>query len=170
MNLTDLQHSVFLQALGSAILNSLWQTLILWLLYETACASYKNASSRFKNNLSTIFLFFSFVLFSSTLVFEIYKHTNAVIMPVAGTLTVIDHNDNSALGNLFSKIATSLPYLSAAYILLLLFLTVKLFNAYRYVYLISNKHLIAPPEYLDRKSTRLNSSHMSISYAVFCLK
>src|SRR5690242_21161684 len=26
------------------------------------------------------------------------------------------------------------------------------------------------PEALDRKSTRLNSSHMSISYAVFCLK
>src|SRR5690242_21324027 len=26
------------------------------------------------------------------------------------------------------------------------------------------------PTYLDRKSTRLNSSHMSISYAVFCLK
>src|SRR5690242_20956093 len=24
--------------------------------------------------------------------------------------------------------------------------------------------------YIDRKSTRLNSSHMSISYAVFCLK
>src|SRR5437868_10401777 len=27
---------------------------------------------------------------------------------------------------------------------------------------------MAPPE--DRKSTRLNSSHVSISYAVFCLK
>src|SRR3712207_8419831 len=27
-----------------------------------------------------------------------------------------------------------------------------------------------PPEYLDRKSTRLNSSHANISYAVFCLK
>src|SRR5438477_5982920 len=27
-----------------------------------------------------------------------------------------------------------------------------------------------PPLALDRKSTRLNSSHMSISYAVFCLK
>src|SRR5690242_21382091 len=26
------------------------------------------------------------------------------------------------------------------------------------------------PTCLDRKSTRLNSSHMSISYAVFCLK
>src|SRR4051812_49861259 len=27
-----------------------------------------------------------------------------------------------------------------------------------------------PEPNLDRKSTRLNSSHMSISYAVFCLK
>src|SRR5690242_21329433 len=27
-----------------------------------------------------------------------------------------------------------------------------------------------PPRLGDRKSTRLNSSHMSISYAVFCLK
>src|SRR5437868_10644583 len=26
------------------------------------------------------------------------------------------------------------------------------------------------PERIDRKSTRLNSSHVSISYAVFCLK
>src|SRR5690242_20973298 len=29
---------------------------------------------------------------------------------------------------------------------------------------------IEPPGEADRKSTRLNSSHMSISYAVFCLK
>src|SRR5207249_6316510 len=28
----------------------------------------------------------------------------------------------------------------------------------------------APEEIEDRKSTRLNSSHVSISYAVFCLK
>src|SRR5690606_40654007 len=30
--------------------------------------------------------------------------------------------------------------------------------------------LWAVPFYLDRKSTRLNSSHVKISYAVFCLK
>src|SRR6202041_4126512 len=28
----------------------------------------------------------------------------------------------------------------------------------------------APPKCRDRKSTRLNSSHVEISYAVFCLK
>src|SRR5436309_6545814 len=27
-----------------------------------------------------------------------------------------------------------------------------------------------PPQWIDRKSTRLNSSHVKISYAVFCLK
>src|SRR2546430_13477996 len=30
--------------------------------------------------------------------------------------------------------------------------------------------LARPPPMLDRKSTRLNSSHSQISYAVFCLK
>src|SRR5437899_9510962 len=34
------------------------------------------------------------------------------------------------------------------------------------------KSRVAPTDYaaLDRKSTRLNSSHLGISYAVFCLK
>src|SRR5690554_7440635 len=30
--------------------------------------------------------------------------------------------------------------------------------------------VISPEHYTDRKSTRLNSSHVRISYAVFCLK
>src|SRR5688572_31266323 len=35
-----------------------------------------------------------------------------------------------------------------------------------------NVEVLAPAfhQYLDRKSTRLNSSHSQISYAVFCLK
>src|SRR5699024_11347061 len=32
-----------------------------------------------------------------------------------------------------------------------------------------SRHMALLP-YVDRKSTRLNSSHVSISYAVFCLK
>src|SRR3712207_7712438 len=31
-------------------------------------------------------------------------------------------------------------------------------------------YVVEGPEYKDRKSTRLNSSHANISYAVFCLK
>src|SRR3989475_3687921 len=32
------------------------------------------------------------------------------------------------------------------------------------------RHLAGPQDQADRKSTRLNSSHSQISYAVFCLK
>src|ERR1035441_5751919 len=32
------------------------------------------------------------------------------------------------------------------------------------------RHTNSAPRYTDRKSTRLNSSHLGISYAVFCLK
>src|SRR5690625_6364066 len=35
---------------------------------------------------------------------------------------------------------------------------------------INSKMEIVPVDTLDRKSTRLNSSHVAISYAVFCLK
>src|SRR5207253_8187063 len=32
------------------------------------------------------------------------------------------------------------------------------------------RRVVEPREHLDRKSTRLNSSHVAISYAVFCLE
>src|SRR5437868_12110521 len=35
---------------------------------------------------------------------------------------------------------------------------------------VAHLELLVPPSGGDRKSTRLNSSHVSISYAVFCLK
>src|SRR5699024_11485837 len=37
-------------------------------------------------------------------------------------------------------------------------------------FLLERENINHPPEFVDRKSTRLNSSHVSISYAVFCLK
>src|SRR5690242_21131013 len=36
--------------------------------------------------------------------------------------------------------------------------------------IVSRNHRQEQAQVIDRKSTRLNSSHMSISYAVFCLK
>src|SRR5690606_41783832 len=33
-----------------------------------------------------------------------------------------------------------------------------------------HRHPLEPEAHLDRKSTRLNSSHVKISYAVFCLR
>src|SRR5699024_11605573 len=56
---------------------------------------------------------------------------------------------------------------------------ITVFNTSSYGYGIHGKELLfiygtihdrTPPQLIDRKSTRLNSSHVSISYAVFCLK
>src|SRR5699024_12120469 len=46
----------------------------------------------------------------------------------------------------------------------------SLFSSFLWAARSSNFCTTAGGRHLDRKSTRLNSSHVSISYAVFCLK
>src|SRR5688572_32054701 len=41
---------------------------------------------------------------------------------------------------------------------------------HRLLDVVAHQHLARPQHRRDRKSTRLNSSHSQISYAVFCLK
>ncbi len=158
MNFAALQHSVFLQALGSAILNSLWQALMLWILYETISVSYKNASARFKNNLSTILLFFSFVLFLAGFISKIISHQTALSVIISSTTSpeLATVHTSSALQQFFSYAGSSVPYLSVAYIFLLLFLMARLVAAYRYVYIISNKHLLRPPAELEAFANKVS--------------
>lgn len=146
MDFASLQHSIFLQALGSAILNSLWQCFILWLLYETFLVAYKNASARLKNNFSTILLFISFAWFVTSFISKLihYATDNAVTQSGSGFAASASHSV-SPLQQLIIYAGSSLSYLSIAYIFLLFFLMAKLFTAYRYVYIISNKRLVAPP-------------------------
>src|SRR2546430_11791626 len=51
---------------------------------------------------------------------------------------------------------------------LLVSLLMSVILAWRFAALLGPVHALA--EFSDRKSTRLNSSHSQISYAVFCLK
>lgn len=158
MDFAALQHSVFLQALGSAILNSLWQALILWILYEAISVSYKNASARFKNNLSTILLFFSFVLFLSDFISKLINHqtvTSIINSSATAIETEVAHT-SSGLQQFFSYACTSIPYLSVAYIFLLLLLMGRLIAAYRYVYIIANKRLLNPPAELEAFANKVS--------------
>ena len=147
MNFATLQHSVFLQALGSAILNSLWQVFIIWLIYETVNAAYKTASAKFKNNLGTLLLFVSFTWFLTNFISKLFYAEK--IIPAASAQ--VDNSVIHAIApvplaqTILSYAVNSLPYLSVAYIFLLFFLMAKLLAAYRYVYFIANKRLIAPP-------------------------
>lgn len=158
MDFAALQHSVFLHALGSAILNSFWQACILWLLYETISVCYKNASARFKNNLSTILLFFSFILFLISLVSKIINHQQVISITAAAANTekITAVHSASVYQQFLSYANSSIPYLSVAYIFLLFFLMAKLFTAYRYVYIISNKRLLNPPGELQAFANKVS--------------
>lgn len=151
MNFAALQHSIFLQALGSAILNSLWQVCLLWIIYETVIVSYKAASAKFKHNLSAIILLLSFswfVINFITTIFNAPGTSGAMAIETAPVhpFAIVSFWDYQAF---LSYGAAALPYLSVAYIFLLLFLTARLVAAYRHVYFISNKQLVAPPFHLQ---------------------
>ncbi|MEO8110162.1 MAG: M56 family metallopeptidase [Ginsengibacter sp.] len=149
MDLATLQHSVFLYALGSAILNSLLQAFILWFLYEIINVFYKTATSGFKNKLSTLLMFTAFVWFIGTFISKVSfdeKEISSISSAVATAIPVQQASLNeSTMQTILSNAAGVLPYLSISYIFLLLFLMIKLFTAYRYVYFIANKRLIVPP-------------------------
>jgi beta-lactamase regulating signal transducer with metallopeptidase domain len=159
MDFGALQHSIFLQALGSAILNSLWQVFILWLLYETISVSYKNASARFRNYLGTTLLFLSFIWFVTTFFSKVTTQQAAESLLLAPTNVIEIPNglSGSSLDAFISYAGSSLPYLSVAYIFLLFFLIAKLFTAYRYVYTISNKRLLSPPVELQVFANKLSA-------------
>ncbi len=143
MDFAALQHSVFLQALGSAILNSLWQCFVLWFIYETVLVSYKSASARFKNNLSTLMLFLCFAWFLTGFTANILNHQNVAFSAGAALPNLQQPGDSVSGFRMFLTYASSsLPYLSVAYIFLLLLLILRLFAAYRYVYFISKKRLL----------------------------
>lgn len=149
MDLATLQHSVFLYALGSAILSSLWQAFILWCLYETINLFYKNATSGFKNKLSTLLMFTAFAWFISSFISRFSpdaREISSVSSAVAAGVSLQQGPLNeSIVQRIFSYGEGVIPYLSVSYIFLLIFLMIKLFTAYRYVYFIANKRLIMPP-------------------------
>ena len=143
MDLTALQHSPFLQSLGWAIANSLWQAAALWVAYLLISGTYKGASAKFKNNLSTILLSASFIWFCITFFFKYFTIENS------GTYTVqfYETNNISATYNwdqFLNKLAAGLPYLSSAYLLLLVFLSFRLINVYSFTRFIKSNGIQKP--------------------------
>ena len=155
MNLTLLQHSLFLGSLGSAILHSIWQSFILWILYETIVISFKNSSAKIKHNLSVFFVFCSFAWFVSTFISKLFI-TEKNTAPLLGNhLAITTSAASSSVDEFLVYAGNILPYLSITYIFLLLFLMVKLYAAYRYVYFISNKNLVSVPLHLETFASKV---------------
>lgn len=144
MNLTALQHSAFLQSLGWAIANSLWQGAILWSIYLLVNSIHRNASSSFKTNSGTASLFLLFAWFVVTFMEKFTAVVDAPeVTPTAGSLSIHLSGTSPILNwhKIVEGILNTLPYLSVAYLFLLVLLALRLFNSYRHIYYIKQNGL-----------------------------
>jgi beta-lactamase regulating signal transducer with metallopeptidase domain len=164
MNLSALQNSSFLQSLGWAIANSLWQAAVLWIACQIINGAYKNASAKFKNNLSTILLSSVFVWFCFTL-FSKYFAVENLPFKYANAVYHINNVDNTSKYNwheFIDKFTGVLPYLSVAYLLLLVFLLLRLINVYRFTHFIKF-HGLQKPDADWKIFTERVARHMGIT-------
>lgn len=157
MNL--LNQSAFLQALGWAIANSLWQMAALWLCYQLSLAISRKATASAKNLLATILLFtgsgwFLFGLFTkyNTLQNDVVVVLQADKLQNQQAFHDLTANTNtiaSFIDSAINFIEQYLPYLSSAYLMVLLLLFARLIYAWYQSRMLKRQGLIAAaPEWI----------------------
>lgn len=130
-------HSTFLQALGFAIANSLWQSALLWLAYALVSQVLPLSAAK-KYRLAVAAQLLSFVWFAFTIQFYYSQYASALGMAGAASdphsLQAIVAGNNSFSSQLvryMAGIEKLLPFVSMAYLLLMLVLFVRWIASYR---------------------------------------
>ncbi len=122
--MTAFGESNFLQALGWAVLNSLWQMALLWVVFQIVTGLYKKISSAGKSMLASALLMTGFGWFLFTFASILFSQAE----PGAATLVAVEGNDQ--LNNWLRK---TLPVASIIYLILLILPLVHFIRNYRYV-------------------------------------
>jgi beta-lactamase regulating signal transducer with metallopeptidase domain len=131
MNL--LYQSAFLKALGWALLNSLWQMALLWLVYVGLTMNGKKLLSRQRHAIALLSLAGGSLWFIATLVINLYKAASG---PQVITLYVTETDpaiaNNTLPGIISHWFEPALPFLSLAYLVAAAFLFVRFYLQYRH--------------------------------------
>ncbi|MBI3717726.1 MAG: M56 family metallopeptidase [Sphingobacteriales bacterium] len=135
-----LNQSAFLQSLGWAIANSLWQMAALWLCYQLFFGINKKASSSAKNLSATVLLFAGTAWFLVGFISKYNNLQNELVVILQGdnlqnkeSLQGFVVNSNSFytfINSAYTFIEKYLPYLSSAYLLVFCFLFIRLLYAW----------------------------------------
>jgi bla regulator protein blaR1 len=123
-------HSNFLQSLGWAVLNSLWQMAFLWVAWQIITALFKKATSSTKSSLASGLLMAGFAWFIYTFfsVFTSSSTDGAVISSV-----LINIESSYPIKDWLQKV---LPAASSLYLVLLIMPLLRFIRNYRYVQVI----------------------------------
>lgn len=116
----------FLQALGWALLNSLWQLALLWVIYQLITGTARNTRASFRSNLATALLCGGFVWFLLTF-FRAWGSPAGTEMLSSA---FVNAGGNEQLNNWLQQ---TLPVASVVYLALLLLPLKHFIRNYRYV-------------------------------------
>ena len=125
----------FLQALGWAVLNSLWQMAFLWVIFHVVLSFGINKPAA-KSRLATILLSTGFVWFMYTLIFHWFIDPDSIKRSL---LAIGSFETGNTVWN--EKLQLILPYASVAYLLLLILPTIQFIRNYKFVRLIRTRGL-----------------------------
>lgn len=157
--MTAIYHSPFLIALGWTIAASIWQSALLWILYQIICNTHRKITPSLKHFSAAALLAGSFGWFTVTL-----TNTYNDILKINGYLFAEENTEAatsliSPADTLFPKGITDLanqylPYISAAYLVVLLLLLTKLVKAYWYSNQLKTKGLVEPDNHWMKLAAR----------------
>ena len=139
-----LGQSAFLKALGWALLNSIWQMGLLWLMFLLLTACMRKMTAQMKHSLAVILLGTGFCWFAITLAGEYLTYSEPpVIISVDGT-EAKPENFFSYFGAFSKGIEFAIPYLSILYLGITVFLFFRFASQYRYTNFICRQNIHKP--------------------------
>ena len=127
--MTSLGQTNFLNALGWAVINSLWQMALLWVIYQAVSVFIRSRSSH-KSFLASLFLLTGFAWFIFTFI-SLLTTDAATSSVIAGGFSQV--NGNEQLNN---WLQSTLPIASITYLILLVLPFLRFLRNYRYVQII----------------------------------
>ncbi|HYE54148.1 MAG TPA: M56 family metallopeptidase [Chitinophagaceae bacterium] len=129
-----LGQSAFLKALGWALLNSIWQMAILWLVYLVLTASLRKLTADIKHSVAILLLGVGFVWFGATLAVQYFDYSKA---PAIISAEAAEGTMAGFAGISLQTLEAALPYLSSIYLVIIVFLFFRFFTQYRYTRYVS---------------------------------
>lgn len=122
--------SNFLQSLGWAVLNSLWQLALLWVAYQCITSLLKKSTAPFKSSLASGLLIAGFAWFVYTFL--------AVYLSSSPDKTIIEHSFINITNNepVNEWLQQALPIASIIYLIMLALPLLRFIRNYRYVQII----------------------------------
>lgn len=119
----------FLQSLGWAVLNSLWQLALLWVIYQIVTGIFKTSTSSFKTSLASSLVIGGFGWFIYTFISAYANHAADAVISAA----FVSREGNQQVTEWLQQ---TLPVASIAYLLLLILPLLHFIRNYRYVQVI----------------------------------